>query len=109
MIDKREAKREAKERVTSKGIFAVRCTPSSESWVSGSRDLQASQTGLWFMLRNGMHHNRNMQAAWNVHGAKAFHFQILETLSDELPPLLLKDTLRDRQKHWQQELGAIPL
>ncbi|HEY3838023.1 MAG TPA: GIY-YIG nuclease family protein [Bryobacteraceae bacterium] len=106
MIDKRELKREAKTKVSSKGIFAVRCTPSGESWVSSSRDLKSSQTGIWFMLRNGMHHNRMMQAAWNVHGAGAFHFEILETLDDDLPPLLLKDSLRDRQKHWQTQLDA---
>jgi hypothetical protein len=109
VIDRREARRDAKARVTAKGIFVVRCTVSGEAWVSNSRDLTSSQTGLWFMLRNGMHHNKAMQAAWNLHGADAFLFEVLETLDNDLPPLLLSDALRDRQKHWQQKLGASAL
>ena len=105
-IDKRAIRREFKERKTDKGVFAVRCTISGEAWVSGSKDLKASQTGIWFGLRNGMHHNRKMQAAWNTHGADSFQFEVLESFDDDTPPLLLSDALRDRQKHWKNELGA---
>ena len=104
MIDKKELRRAAKERVTAKGIWAARCKSTGDAWVANSRDLTASETGLWFMLRNGMHHNKSLQAAWNLHGADAFQFEILETLDDDLPPMLLNDALRDRQKHWIGEL-----
>jgi hypothetical protein len=104
--DRREIKRDAKTRVTAKGIFAMRCAASGESWVTSSRDLTASQTGIFFMLRNGMHHNKAMQSAWNIHGADGLRFEILETLPEDLPPIVLKDLLRDRHKHWQKELGA---
>jgi hypothetical protein len=57
-------------------------------------------------LRTGMHHNKNMQAAWNLHGADSFQFEVLERMDDEMPEMLLKDTLRARMKHWQKELGA---
>ena len=86
----------------------MRCTASGEAWVSESRDLPASQTGIWFGLRNGMHHNKAMQAAWNLHGADSFKFEVLETLDDDLPAMTLKDSLRSRWKHWQKELGASP-
>jgi hypothetical protein len=109
MIDRQQIKRDAKAIVTTKGIFAVRCSASGEAWVCGSRNLTSSQTGLWFMLRNGMHHSKRMQAAWTLHGADTFQFEILETLDDDVPALLLMDSLRDRRKHLQKELGALAL
>jgi hypothetical protein len=106
MVDKRQVRREFKERVTAKGILAVRCSTSGETWVTGSPDLSAWQTGILFGLRTGNHHNKSMQAAWNLHGADAFQFEILETMADDLAPMTLRDSLRDRQKHWMKELGA---
>jgi hypothetical protein len=108
-INKREIRREFKERVNPKGVFAVRCKASGETWVSFSRDLKASETGLWFGLRIGGHINKALQTAWNTHGAEAFTFEVIETFPEDTPAMLLKDMLRDRQKHWQRELGARPV
>jgi hypothetical protein len=106
MIDRKAAKREAKERVTAKGVFAVRCTASNEVWVSGSRDLKASETGLWFSLRLGSHINHPMQKSWNTHGGESFRFEILEEIEGDLLPMAITDLLKERQKCWRAELGA---
>jgi hypothetical protein len=108
MADKRELRREAKLRTIARGVFAVRCAVSGEVWV-GAGDLNSSKTGTWFMLRNGMHYNKLMQAAWNSHGDSTFHFEVLASLEEDLSPLLVKDSLREGQKHWIKELGARPL
>ena len=108
MTNKREARREFKERKTSKGVFALRCT-SGETWVSASPNLEAWRTGLFFQLRTGGHINHGLQASWNRHGAGAFQFEVLETLDEDLSPMEVQDTLRSRQKHWQQELNAAAL
>ncbi len=105
-VDKREARRQFKLKKIPRGVFAIRCSASNQVWVSGSRDLNASHTGAWFMLRLGSHHNKQLQTAWNTHGANAFHYEILEQFDDDLAPMLLNDSLRDRQKHWLHELGA---
>jgi len=105
-MDKREARREFKARKPSRGVFAVRCTASGEAWVSASHNLAASRTGLWFCLRNGMHHNQELQAAWNRHGGETFEFEVVETFEEDVPQLLLQDLVRDRQKHWKKQLGA---
>ena len=107
--DKRAIRREFKERINPKGIFAVRCAASSEVWVSASRDLNASQTSTWFLLRNGLHHTKSLQTAWNHHEGVGFSFEVLEQFEDDLAPTLLSDRLRDRQKHWLNELGATAL
>lgn len=106
MIDKKAAKREAKERVTAKGVFAARCTASGEAWVGYSRDLKASETGLWFGLRQGSHINRAMQGAWNLHGAESFRFEVLEEMDPEMPDMTMGDALKEGMKRWRAELGA---
>jgi hypothetical protein len=106
MIDRKEAKRAARERVTAKGVFALRCTASGEAWVSSSRDLKASETGLFFALRLGSHINKPMQAAWNQHGPESFRFEVLEEVDGDVLPMALTDTLKARQKYWRTELGA---
>ncbi len=106
MIDKKAAKREAKERVTAKGVFAARCMASGEAWVGYSRDLKASETGLWFGLRLGSHINRAMQGAWNLHGAESFRFEVLEEMDPEMSEMAMRDALKAGQKRWRVELGA---
>ena len=106
-MDKRQAKKDFKSKETPKGVFAIRCTASSEAWVGGSDHLNSAQNGIWFLLRNGLHHNQRLQAAWNAHGEGAFVFSVLENLEDDVSPLLVKDLLREREKHWESELGAL--
>jgi hypothetical protein len=105
-MDKREARKEFKTRITPKGVFSIRCTVSGEVWVSASDHLNSEQNGSWFLLRGGLHHNKSLQAAWNTHGEGAFEYGILENLDEDVLPLLLKDVLRERQKHWETKLGA---
>lgn len=106
MIDKKAARREAKERVTQRGIYAMRCTATGQAWIGNSKDLKSAKTGLLFGLRIGGHINRELQNAWNQHGADAFRFEILEEFDPDLPEMTLRDALRDRQKHWRGELSA---
>ncbi|MFN7996020.1 MAG: GIY-YIG nuclease family protein [Bryobacteraceae bacterium] len=105
-VDKRAARREFKAKKVFKGVFAVRCKASGKVWVSTSQNLEASHTSLWFQLRNQSGLNKALQAEWNAHGEPAFAYEVLERLAEDISPLLIRDTLRDRQKHWQQELGA---
>jgi hypothetical protein len=109
MVDKRELRRQAKLRKTPQGVYAVRCTASGEAWVGAAGDLNAARTGIWFMLRNGMHHNKPMQDAWNKHGDAAFQYEVLMSFGEDLSPLLVRDSLREGQKHWVKELGARPI
>ena len=105
-MNRREVKREFKERKPAKGVFAIRCSASGEVWVAASGNLKASETGQFFMLRNGSHLNKRMQAAWDTHGAGAFVFEVLETFDEDAPDLVVRDLSRERPKFWVKELGA---
>lgn len=104
---KREIAREYKERKTSPGIYAVRCTPTNEVWVGNTRNLERQQNGTFFALRLGSHTNKKMQAAWKEHGEAAFAYEPLEEIdAEELTTYLLNAALKEREQHWRKELNA---
>jgi len=108
-IDKRAARREFKGRKTPKGMFSIACKATGEVWVSWSGDLNSSRTGVFFLLRNRMHHNRKLQSAWNEHGEPAFEFLVLDEFDPELPEMAVRDAWKERQKYWEKELGGAML
>jgi hypothetical protein len=104
---RRQAIRDFKEKKVQPGVFAIRCTPSGETWVGAAQNLESQQTRYWFGLRNGGHINRAMQAAWTAHGETAFDFEVLEEIDDEgLTPLGRADLIKAREAHWREALGA---
>ena len=108
-MDKREARKAYKSRITPKGIFAVRCKTSGEVWVAVSDHLDTAQNGVWFQLRGGLHRNPQLQAAWSAHGEAAFQYEVLEKFGEDVSPLLLGDLSQKRRKHWEKELAAAAL
>jgi hypothetical protein len=104
---RRDAIRDYKERKLSVGVFAVRCTATGQVWTGGARDLDQKQNGIWFGLRTGGYSNREMQAAWNVHGEAAFAYEPLEVLDVEGASRMGVDTLlKSAEARWRDELGA---
>ena len=105
-MDKKEAARQYKARKIPRGAFALRCKPTGEVWVDASPNLEAARNGAWFQLRLNSHRHKALQAQWNAHGEQAFEFEILETLDEDVAPLILRDLLKERKHHWASQLGA---
>ena len=108
-MNRKEAAKQFKDRKVPRGIFAVRCRVTGETWVDSSPNLGAARNGTWFQLRTGTHRDQRLQAEWNPHGEEAFEFEILETLDDDASPILLRDLLREKKRKWAAERGAQPL
>lgn len=108
-MDKKEAIREYKERVTPRGIFALRCTTTGHAWVELAPNLNSGPTAELFQLKLGGHRNAQAQAEWNEHGAESFTVEVLEKLDDELSEMAAKDALKARKAHWIEALGATRL
>ncbi len=49
---RRDAVREYKERAPRRGVFAVRCAPTGEAWVSAWPNLDGQQNSTWFGLNS---------------------------------------------------------
>jgi hypothetical protein len=103
---KKEAINQFKERKIFLGVFAVRCTASGQSWVGASRNLDANRNNIWFSLRLGSHRDLPLQDEWNAHGEPSFEYMVLEKLSDEAPPLLIPDLLKEAKQRWMTRLDA---
>jgi hypothetical protein len=99
--EKREAARQFKERKPAPGIYALRCLPTGRAWVETSPNLAAAQNGQYFQLRQNLHRNRDLQAAWNQHGEQSFAFEILEAIPEDTPTLNLRDLLKQRRQVWE--------
>ena len=103
---KKEAIDKCKERKILAGVFAVRCTASDQVWVGSSRNLDATRNGIWFSLRHSSHRDKPLQDEWTAHGEPAFEYEVLETLKDDVPPLLVSDLLKCARQHWMTQLNA---
>jgi hypothetical protein len=96
-----------KERKIIAGIFVVRCTASSETWVGQSPNLEKIQNRIWFSLRQGNHTCRSLQAAWAAHGPDGLTFAECERLEEEEMPYVRDALLKERALHWRSQLGAM--
>lgn len=104
--ERREAARAYKERTPEAGVYSLRCQAAGRQWIGISRNLGASRNSTAFSLKLGQFREPEVQEEFNAHGAAAFEFSVLEVLPEDTPALLLRDLLKDRRAHWQQQLGA---
>lgn len=108
-IDRKQAIRDYKLRKAPRGIFAVRCVAAGKVWIGSSMDLEKAQNKEWFVLRNGSHANAALQSEWNSHGERAFEYEILEKLDDDVSAIRVSDVLKEKRRHWIERLGAEPV
>jgi hypothetical protein len=104
--DRKAAIAAYKERKTFAGIYVVRCTATSETWVGQSPNLEKIQNRIWFSLRQDSHTCRSLQAAWTAYGPDSMTFAECERLEEEEIPYVRDALLKERVLHWRTELGA---
>ena len=103
---RRQAIRSYKQRQVDRGVFAIRFTATGEAWVGTSLDLSNAGNRERFFLRQGRHRDHALQACWTSHGEKSLVFETLETLSDDVPHMALRDELTSAAARWTAQLGA---
>ena len=104
--DRKAALAAYKERKTAAGIYGLLCRPTGQRWAGRAADLSKIQNRVWFSLRQNGHPHRDLQAAWNAHGAAAFAFEELERIEEEPLAYLRDRLLKDRLAHWCMRLPA---
>lgn len=107
--DRKAALAAYKERKAVAGIYALLCLPTGQRWAGRAPDLGKIQNRIWFSLRLNAHTHRDLQAAWNAHGAEAFQFEELERIDEEELAYVRDRVLKDRLRHWCEHLPAQPL
>ncbi len=104
--DRRAVRTAYKERDVSAGIFVVRCPATGQQWVGRAPDLSTIETRLRFDLRHGNNPHRSLMEASRAHGIDGLVFEVVERIDRERLGSFPQDVLRERQKHWRDELGA---
>lgn len=104
---KRALVREYKERKVRRGVYALRCPATGETWVSASSNLDAQENSVRFQLRTGGHPNKALQAVFNAHGADGLTYEVLAELPDEeASAYALRADLKDLEETWRAQLNA---
>lgn len=104
--DRKAAVAAYKERKVVAGIYTVRCAASEQCWVGRAPDVSTIRNRLWFTLRNGSNPHRTLQAAWGLHGADAFRFEVIEQIEEEEDAYIRDRLLKGRLDHWLAALQA---
>ncbi len=84
-MDRKALIREYKATSRPMGVFQVRNTLCGKVFLGSTVDLPSMLNRQRAQLQMGAHPNRQLQADWRAHGASAFAFEVLDTLtpSDE--------------------------
>lgn len=105
-VDRKAAARAFRERVVSRGVFALRCAAIGRAWVGASRNLEAEEGRVRFFLSQGGHRDRDLQTAWTSAGDAAFVFEVLERIDADTPEMLVGDRVKTATAHWAAALNA---
>ena len=108
-LDRHEPGRDPRKRKGARGVFALRCTVTRQVWVEASPNLDGAHNGLMFFLRNGLHRDPVLQAAWRTHGEQAFRWEVLERLDDTLPEEAATELLDTRRREWTVKFKGLPI
>lgn len=95
-----------KQRKVARGIYAMRCAQADAVWVGASRDLDKAENRLRFMMRHDRRLDPVLRAAYHAHGEKAFSFEVLERLDDDIATVSIGRILKEKHQDWLSRLNA---
>src|SRR3954464_12978596 len=104
--EKKKAAADWRQRKAEAGIYAIRCTPTGQTWLGRAPDLATIWTRMSFALRLGSHPRPSLQAAAKAHGAGSFTFDIVEKLEKTESDSARDAFLKTRLAAWRETLGA---
>lgn len=96
-----------KEQKAPRGIFAMRCHTTGNVWVDVAMDLRAIENRTWFQLKLAdIHIDKAIVDEFKTHGRESFTYEVLEMLADDIEPMALRDTLKERKLYWMEKLSG---
>lgn len=82
------------------GIYQIKHKETGKLYVGSAVCLRKRWNRHLFLLRKGEHDNIHLQRAWNLFGAEAFEFSVLEYVDE-------REALIDREKFWFIQLDVV--
>ncbi|QDR82304.1 GIY-YIG nuclease family protein [Sporomusa termitida] len=65
------------------GVYQIKNTVTGKLFIGSSLDLPGKLNSNRFQLSMKSHHNKELQADWNLYGSDAFTFEVLENINPE--------------------------
>lgn len=81
------------------GVYTITCTANGRVYVGSSVDTKRRLYIHSWGLRNGTHHNKHLESAWNKYGESAFEFCVVEVVTD--PSRLI-----EREQYWMDKINS---
>ena len=108
MKSRKELNREYLERPKPSGVIQVKNIANGKVLLASSLNLEGILNGHRFMLKNGSHRNKALQADWNEYGVDNFVFEILEVVEvKDNPNFNLSDELTLLEMIWLEKLQPV--
>ncbi|KJS16022.1 MAG: excinuclease ABC subunit C [Peptococcaceae bacterium BRH_c4b] len=106
MLDKRkELKLAYKLNPPPKGVYQIKNRINGKIFIGSNMNLPGSRNSYRFQLNLKCHRNKALQEDWDLYGADAFTFDILETLkTEEIPKDDWRDALSALEDKWLNNL-----
>lgn len=107
-VDRKARIRAYKETPPPAGVYRVRNTVESRSFIGAAANVAGKLNGQRFQLEMGSHPDRELQQDWHDLGAEAFTFEVLDVLSPSDDPRSdPADELRLLKELWIERLSEV--
>ncbi len=104
MDRKKELKQHYKEIEIKAGVYQIKNTKNEKIFVGSTKNLK-TLNGAKFMLENGGHSNKRLQAEWMHFGKDSFVFEVLEILEKKVDIYFNeKEELEKLEEKWLNKL-----
>lgn len=104
MDRKKELKKQYMDMAIEGGVFQIRNVENGKIYVGTTKNFK-TLNGQSFMLANGGHSNKSLQADWHAFGKDAFEIEILHTLKKKETGFFdEKRELKKLEEQWMNDL-----
>ena len=79
---KRELKLQYKEQKIQMGVYKIENTKNGKIYIGATQNIPGRFNRQQFLLKMGLHLNKELQAEWNEYGKDCFNFEVLEELKE---------------------------
>jgi group I intron endonuclease len=83
-------------------VYGIRCVENDKYYVGSSTKVKARISTHKRSLRNGVHHSRKLQRAWDKYGEENFVFEIFESDVEQ-------SLLQEREQYWMDKKNSFEM
>ncbi len=87
------------------GIYQIRCLLDGKVYIGSAVNIRGRWATHRLRLSRGTHVNQHLQAAWRLHGADQFVFEVVELVSEKVDLIRVEQEWLDRTRCFKRDKG----